>query len=327
MTPTEATAVYIDWRRGQHLAANTVKADETVLKHWIRFCRAYALEDVREADKAMLLAMAERVRHGKSARGAWSKNYQSKILWTVRDLFRYLHETERVLSDITLGLPPLHKAKTLPKNLMNREQIARLLHQPNLSTAEGFRDRCSFELLYSSGLRGGELCRLTPYDLDLQGRVLRVVQGKNRKDRQVPVGKVAAQFLGEYLHQVRPVLLKRKRKTDGSLFMMHTQTLRKRFQKHRDAARLGDIYTVHSLRHSCATEMLRGGASVRHVQELLGHSSIDTTQIYTRVVIDDLQKSHSRTAPGNRRQEAAFTPFNRKTATWRQDKKRKHRKG
>ena len=327
MTPTEATAVYIDWRRGQHLAANTVKADETVLKHWIRFCRAYALEDVREADKAMMLALSERVRHGKSARGAWSKNYQLKILWTVRDLFRYLHETERVLSDITLGLPPLHKAKTLPKNLMNREQIARLLHQPNLSTAEGFRDRCIFELLYSSGLRGGELCRLTPYDLDLQGRVLRVVQGKNRKDRQVPVGKVAAQFLGEYLHQVRPVLLKRKRKTDGSLFMMHTQTLRKRFQKHRDAARLGDIYTVHSLRHSCATEMLRGGASVRHVQELLGHSSIDTTQIYTRVVIDDLQKSHSRTAPGNRRQEAAFTPFNRKTATWRQDKKRKHRKG
>jgi hypothetical protein len=69
--------------------------------------------------------------------------------------------------------------------------------------------------------------------------------------------------------------------------------------------------------------MLRGGASVRHVQELLGHSSIDTTQIYTHVVIDDLQKSHSRTAPGNRRQEAAFISFNSKTATWRQDKKRR----
>lgn len=189
MTPTEAAAVYQDWRRGQHLAESTVKADEVVLKHWIRFCRAYGLEDVREADKAMLLALAERVRHGKSARGAWTKNYQSKILWTVRDLFRYLHETERVLSDITLGLPPLHKAKHLPRSLMNREQIARLLHQPNLSTATGFRDRCIFELLYSSGLRGGELCRLTPYDLDLQGRVLRVVQGKGRKDRQVPVGK------------------------------------------------------------------------------------------------------------------------------------------
>ena len=322
MTPTEATAVYIDWRRGQHLAANTVKADETVLKHWIRFCRAYALEDVREADKAMLLAMAERVRHGKSARGAWSKNYQSKILWTVRDLFRYLYETERILTDITLGLPPLHKAKTLPKNLMNREQIARLLHQPNLSTAEGFRDRCIFELLYSSGLRGGELCRLTPYDLDLQARVLRVVLGKGRKDRQVPIGKVAAQFLQEYLKQVRPVLLKKQRKPDGRLFMMGTNVLRQRFRKHREAAHLGDIYTVHSLRHSCATEMLRGGASVRHVQELLGHSSIDTTQDYTRVVIDDLQKTHGRTAPGNRRQESAFIPFNSKTATWRQDKKR-----
>ena len=323
MTPTEASALYQDWRRGQHLAEGTVRTDGIVLKHWIRFCRAYGLEDVREADKPMLLALAERVRHGKSARGAWSKNYQLKILWTVRDLFRYLHETERVLADITLGLPPLHKAKTLPKNLMNREQIARLLHQPNLSTATGFRDRCIFELLYSSGLRGGELCRLTPYDLDLQARVLRVVKGKGRKDRQVPVGKVAAQFLAEYLHQVRPFLLKKARKPDGSLFMLSTNTLRKRFQKHRDAARLGDIYTVHSLRHSCATEMLRGGASVRHVQELLGHSSIDTTQIYTHVVIDDLQKSHSRTAPGNRRQEAAFISFNSKTATWRQDKKRR----
>jgi len=85
------------------------------------------------------------------------------------------------------------------------------------------------------------------------------------------------------------------------------------------------IYTVHSLRHSCATEMLRGGASVRHVQELLGHSSIDTTQDYTRVVIDDLQKSPNRTAPGNRRQEGAFIPFNRQTAAWRQEKKRRKR--
>jgi len=270
----------------------------------------------------MLLALAERVRHGKSARGKWSKNYQLKILWTVRELFRYLHETERVLIDITLGLPPLHKAKTLPKNLMNREQIARLLHQPNLSTAEGFRDRCIFELLYSSGLRGAELCALTPYDLDLQSRVVRIVQGKGRKDRQVPVGKVAAQFLGEYLRQVRPVLLKKK-KADSRLFLMGTDLLRQRFRKHREAAHLGDIYTVHSLRHSCATEMLRGGASVRHVQELLGHSSIDTTQDYTRVVIDDLQKTHSRTAPGNRRQESAFIPFNRKTDAWRQDKKRR----
>jgi len=270
----------------------------------------------------MLLALAERVRHGKSARGKWSKNYQLKILWTVRDLFRYLHETERVLTDITLDLPPLHKAKALPKNLMNREQIARLLHQPNLSTAEGFRDRCIFELLYSSGLRGAELCALTPYDLDLQSRVVRIVQGKGRKDRQVPVGKVAAQFLAEYLRQVRPVLLKKK-KADSRLFLMGTNVLRQRFRKHREAAHLGDIYTVHSLRHSCATEMLRGGASVRHVQELLGHSSIDTTQDYTRVVIDDLQKTHGRTAPGNRRQESAFIPFNRTTAAWRQDKKRR----
>jgi len=325
MTPAQAAAVYQDWRRGQHLSASTVRADEIVLKHWISFCHLHGLADVREADKPHLLALAAYVRHGKSARGPWTKNYQSKILWTVRDLFRHLHETERLLSDITLGLPPLHKARHLPRNLMNRDQIARLLHQPNLSTAEGFRDRTIFELLYSSGLRGGELCRLTPYDLDLPGRTLRVVQGKGRRDRQVPIGKVAAGFLAEYLRQVRPVLLKKKRKPDGSLFLIDTQRLRKRFQRHREAARLGDIHTVHSIRHSCATEMLRGGASVRHVQELLGHSSINSTQTYTRVVIDDLQKTHGRTAPGNRRQEGAFIPFNRETAAWRQEKRRRRK--
>ena len=103
---------------------------------------------------------------------------------------------------------------------------------------------------------------------------------------------------------------------------MGTQRLRARFNRHCAGAKLGNGFTVHSLRHSCATEMLRGGASVRHVQELLGHSSIDTTQIYTRVVIDDLQQSHSRTAPGARRQESAYVPFDPKTAAWRQDKSR-----
>ena len=323
MTPSEAVALYQQWRGGHHLAASTLRGSEIVLRHWIAFCHLSGLSDVREAGKPHLLALAGYVRHGKSARGPWTKNYQAKILWTVRDLFRYLYETERILSDITLGLPPLHKSKALPKNLMNREQIARLLHQPNLSTAKGFRDRTVFELLYSSGLRGGELCRLTPYDLDLPGRTVRVVQGKGRKDRQVPVGKVAAGFLGEYLREVRPVILKKKRKPDGSLFLLRTEHLRKAFRKHCERASIGDIHTVHSLRHSCATEMLRGGASVRHVQELLGHSSIDTTQIYTRVVIDDIQKTHASTAPGNRRQQAAFIPFNRKTARWRQEKRRR----
>ena len=123
----------------------------------------------------------------------------------------------------------------------------------------------------------------------------------------------------------------------------------KKLKGYTKAAKIEKTITVHSFRHTLATSMLqrgapwrhlhrpqpapqlrnrnapRRGASVRHVQELLGHSSIDTTQIYTRVVIDDLQKSHNRTAPGNRRKEAAFIPFNSKTATWRQEKKRKRK--
>ena len=197
----------------------------------------------------------------------------------------------------------------------------------SLSKPNGFRDRTVFEVLYSCGLRGGELCKLTPYDIDLQERIIRVVQGKGRKDRHVPVGKMAKQFLAEYMKTVRPLLLKKKKTFDGSLFLLSTIGLRKMFCRHRDKAGLSDVFTVHSLRHTCATEMLRGGASIRHVQELLGHTSIITTQVYTRVIISDLQKAHQKAAPSERRTKDAFIPFNRDTASWRQDKpKRKRRK-
>ena len=159
MTLGEAIAAYQDWRRSQHLADNTMRSTEHALKHLQRFCADNGLTDVRNATTETLLSFALWVRTGTGPRGPWTQNHQAKLVWTAQDLFRYLHETERVLTDITLGLPPMHKGKTLPRNLMNRAQITRLLHQPDLSTPQGFRDRTIFELLYSCGLRGGEVCR------------------------------------------------------------------------------------------------------------------------------------------------------------------------
>ena len=141
---------------------------------------------------------------------------------------------------------------------------------------------------------------------DLQ--VVRVVLGKGRKDRLVPIGKVALGFLSEYLALVRPILMARNRNRSADrLFLsdrgtaLHTGLLRKYLMSHRDAARLPRSVTVHSFRHACATEMLKGGANVRHVQEMLGHTSLLTTQVYTRVVPADLQRIHKITAPSERR--------------------------
>ena len=265
----DAISLYQGWRRSQHMADSTLKTTECGLRHLRKFCDGIGLNDVRNATTQTLLSFTLWVRKAKGSKGTWSQNYQAFLVWTAQDFFRYLYETERVLTDITLGLPPMHKAKTLPRNLMNREQVTRLLHQPDLSKPEGFRDRTIFELLYSSGLGGGEVCDLTPYDLDLHSRVVRIVQGKGRKDRNVPVGKVATQFLQEYTKRVKPVLLKKKQKPDGRLFLMGTQRLRNRFNHHCEGAKLGGGFTVHSVRHSCATEMLRGGAKDASVDELI----------------------------------------------------------
>ncbi|MFH0909566.1 MAG: tyrosine-type recombinase/integrase, partial [bacterium] len=195
------------------------------------------------------------------------------------------------------------------------------------TTPTGFRDRTIFEVLYSTGLRGGELCKLTLYEVNLQERMIRVVEGKGRKDRVVPVGKVATSYLAEYIKTVRPILLGEKQTpvvfvtAQGEPFK--TNNLRSQFMLHRDRAGLPDIITVHSLRHTCATEMLKGGASIRHVQELLGHASISTTQIYTHVVQTDLKKAHARTAPSERRQAVDVPTFDTAAPSWNDNRNAK----
>lgn len=183
-----------------------------------------------------------------------------------------------------------------------------------------FRDRTMLEVLYSTALRGGELCRLTLYDLDLQARMIRVLKGKGRKDRVVPIGKVATGYLSEYIKSVRPILVGKK--TNALVFLsatgghLRTHDLGRIVKMYRDKAHLPDNITTHSLRHTCATEMLKGGASIRHVQELLGHADILTTQIYTHVVQTDLKKAHARTAPSERRKNVDVPSFDHDVPRW-----------
>lgn len=226
----------------------------------------------------------------------------------VQNFYAFLKTRRRIVLNPFEAFPKLRKPHRLPKGVITDEQVLRWMARPNLTTPEGFRDRTIMEVFYSTGLRGAELCKLTAYDLDTKDRTVRVVLGKGRKDRLVPIGKVALGFLCEYLALVRPILMARNRNRSADrLFLsdrgtaLHTGLLRKYLMRHRDAARLPRNVTVHSFRHACATEMLKGGANVRHVQEMLGHTSLLTTQVYTRVVPADLQRIHKITAPSERR--------------------------
>lgn len=306
MTPQAAIEIFCNECRHRHLSENTVAAHRDYLGRFAYWCELNRLGDLREVTLQRLLDFHRWLKQKKRPDGRPATVcYQNRYIRLVKQLFKLLAGRNLIMADVGRDFPPLHDPKSLPRGIMNKDQVMRLLRQPSLTTPAGFRDRTLFETLYSTGLRGGELCKLTLYDVNLPERMLRVIEGKGRKDRVVPIGKVACSYLAEYIQAVRPILLGQKQTSvvfvtvQGEPFK--TKNLRQQFMLHRNQAGLPDIITVHSLRHTCATEMLKGGASIRHVQELLGHADIQTTQIYTHVVPTDLKKAHARTAPSERR--------------------------
>jgi len=217
----------------------------------------------------------------------------SKLLSALRSFFTYLQLQKIRIDNPVLQIPRAHQPVQLPK-VASLKEVETLLESIDTSDVLGFRDRTMFELIYSCGLRISEACNLEL--TDYQDRYLRVL-GKRGKMRILPVGEVAHSFLDAYLKEVRPCLVGSKRSVKA-LFVgrrgqkLTRQAVYKRFMYYTD---LTDIEAkVHTLRHSFATHLLEGGADLRSVQELLGHSDIKTTQIYTHVDTTALQDAYRR---------------------------------
>lgn len=328
MSPDEAATLYLDDGRTRHLAAATVSGRDVQLKRFTFWCGCVHMKDLRDAVSETLTDYRRWLGTRKRTDGKpITVQYANSQARTVRLLFKLLYKRGLIMSDITAMLEPLRDPQRLPRGIMNKDQVMQMLQQPYMTTPLGFRDRAILEVLYSTALRGGELCRITLYDLDLSARTLRVL-GKGSKERVVPIGKVAAGYLGEYIKSVRGIL--QGKRNSSIIFLsatglpLRTADLGRIVRTHRDKAGLPDNITVHSLRHTCATEMLKGGASIRHVQELLGHASIQTTQIYTHVVQTDLQKAHARTAPSERRKPVDVPEFTHETPRWNDNRNAKY---
>lgn len=328
MKPQDAVDLYIQWLDKRSMAHTTKDGASRVLARFVQYCRMHKIRDVRNVTEKTLLDYHGHVKRLKRKDGrVYNLNYQNTHVMHARLLFRMLYDRKLILGDITTDLPPLKEPDHLPKNILSKDEVMALLQQPFITTLLGFRDRTMFEVIYSCGLRSGELCNLTLYDVDVSARMIKVRKGKGKKDRVVPIGKVACGYLAEYIKSVRPVLLD-ERKNDmlfltgrgGRVFKQDLWRLIKFYCR---TAGLPDTTTVHSLRHSCATEMLKGGASLRHVQELLGHTNITTTQIYTRIVPADLQKAHQRSAPSERRKQIEDIPFDNDGCRWESQRRSK----
>ena len=221
---------------------------------------------------------------------------------SVKSFFGFLAENGIITEDPTESLGTPKVGRSLPKYL-SEEEIGRLLGEGyKHGTNEGQRDAVMMELLYATGLRVGELVSLNVGDVNAEESYVRCL-GKGSKERIVHLYPKALQELKKYMKTSRPVMLG-KHKEEQALFVNHRgerltrQWVWSVLKNYAQAAGIKSSITPHTLRHSFATHLLQNGASLRHVQELLGHSSISTTQVYTHLtspyVREEYEKSHPR---------------------------------
>ncbi len=218
----------------------------------------------------------------------------------VKSFFGYMVEQGELRRDPTAELDSPKVEKHLP-NTMTREEVERLLNMPSTSTSTGLRDKALLELLYATGLRVSELVALDVGDVDTKAGTVRCL-GKGSKERMLPVYDQALEVLERYLTKGRPDFL-HPGDAEQALFLnrrgerLTRQGLWLIIKRYVEEAGIATTVTPHTLRHSFATHMLRGGAGLREVQQMLGHASISTTQVYTQVTRDHLREAYDEAHP------------------------------
>lgn len=292
-------AAYLESLRVRSLAGDTIKSHTHAV---LSFLLAAGVCDVREVTRE----------HVRTHAAALSASRRFKVgtvrtrLLALKSFFAWLEARDAILINPCLGLALPSEEARLPKRVLSESEVRQILASPDAATPKGQRDRAVLELFYSSGIRLEEMQRLTVHDLDLGGGFIRVNRGKGGRGRIVPVGESACAALRQYL-AVRLAWLRASKDP-----LMTDALWLSPIQPHhpidkpaialivrRAAARAGIKRVVgpHLWRHTCATHLLNGGGNVVYVQKLLGHRRIKTTEIYTRVTISDLKKTHRDTHP------------------------------
>ena len=242
---------------------------------------------------------------GKKFATATQINYLSYL----EAFYRFLKATGRTAFDPTEIIKLPRHPKPLPHALLTPEEMRRLLALPDLHSPLGFRDRVILEVFWSTGMRLGELVRLHLADVRFDESLIVLRAPKGRKERSIPVGAGALAWLRAYVDEVRPLLLKGG--NDPHLFIsrfarqMDKTSVFYKLKVYRKRAGIKKPLGTHTFRHTLATEMLKAGADLRHIQEMLGHDNLATTQRYLHIVKAELKKVHGKTHP---REAAAPLP-------------------
>lgn len=244
----------------------------------------------------------------------YSAGFQVNRFSALQCFFRFLTKRQLILHDPMAGLERPRLETRLPRNILSPREARKVVEAPRAHSPLALRDRAILETLYATGIRASELIQLSPFDVDTEDAVLHVVKGKGGKDRNLPLTRAACDAIAIYLAKARPQLLATTRTGSGvypqkaskRLFVsprggtLHRAPLGRLVNTWAKKAGLKKRVTPHVFRHSVATHLLKHGADIRHIQALLGHESLNTTERYTRVEISDLRAVVRRAHPRGR---------------------------
>ena len=277
-------------------SAHTVKAYAEDLSQFIGFAETEGVTDAHTVDPALLRSFLAHLQSLGLARAS-----RARKTATLRSFFSYLAGQSILPRSPAVGLRSVKTERRLPKYLRS-DEVETLLAAPDAGTPLGLRDRALLETLYASGMRAGELVTLCLSDVDYDEGVIRVI-GKGDKERMTLLGRQAIFALQRYVRKGRSALVLNAANDDGALFVnrygerLSDRGVRKLFDRYCAAASTHLKITPHVLRHTFATHLLSNGADLRLIQELLGHASVATTQMYTHVSTERLQEVYAKAHP------------------------------
>lgn len=297
----QATIEYRNHLKVLGRSVHTLKGTKYDLGRFVRFLEVEQIFDIEDLTADVLADYQQELAFSLTAKAKpLSMRTQAQRLGVIKGFTRYLKQQDYLLHDPgeTLQLPK--KPKRLPKVILSAKEVKKLLSAPDMRTNRGYRNRIILELLYDTAIRRAEVAVIRLADLDLNAGYL-LIHGKGDKDRVVPVSQRVCELMQNYILMVRPSLFA----GDDPGYLIFNRWGRQMnangiWAVVKRCARLSGIkknVTTHTFRHTCATHMLKNGAPVRHLQEMLGHESLESTQIYTHVTINDLKQIHAKYHP------------------------------
>lgn len=272
------------------LSDNTVKSYDSDLKRFAEFLAMSAVKSFQMAkaeDISQFLVLLHEA--------GLNNTSKARYLSTLRSFYKYLLINKKIEEDITESIDVPKIGRKLPDTLSYLE-VEKILAAPDTETLAGIRDKAILEVMYACGLRVSELTGLSAKDIIIDSEIVRVF-GKGSKERIVPIGSVALEWIAKYIAEVRPKFIKMNNLNE-TLFLnqkggkLTRMAIWKFIDKYTKLAMIEKKVHPHTFRHSFATHLIEGGADLRAVQEMLGHSDISTTQIYTHLDRDFIKSVH-----------------------------------